>query len=72
MAANTEKSVSLTNSDVQTFLEGKENQYTKRKTEMYVVSGFGNSISRGWEQKSATGKFSTGPFGRYLKDFFCR
>ena len=47
MAANTEKSVSLTNSDVQTFLEGKENQYTKRKTEMYVFSGFGNSISRG-------------------------
>ena len=68
MAANTEKSVSLTNSDVQTFLEGKENQYTKRKTEMYVFSGFGNSISRGWERKSATGKFATGPFGRYLKD----
>ena len=31
MAANTEKSVSLTDGDVQTFLEGKKNQYTKRK-----------------------------------------
>ena len=46
-AANTEKSVSLTDSDVKTFLEGKENQYPKRKTEMYVLSGFNNSISRG-------------------------
>ena len=33
-AANTEKSVSLTDSDVKTFIEGKENQYSKRKTEM--------------------------------------
>ena len=55
MAANTEKSVSLTNSDVQTFLEGKENQYTKRKTESYVLSGLSNSISCRWERKSATG-----------------
>ena len=31
VAANTEKSVSLTDGDVQTFLEGKKNQYTKRK-----------------------------------------
>ena len=46
-AANTEKSVSLTDSDVKTFLEGKENQYSKRKTKMYVLSGFNNSISRG-------------------------
>ena len=34
MAAKSEKSVSLTDSDVKTFLEGKENQYTKKKTEM--------------------------------------
>ena len=31
MAAKNEKSVSLTDSDVKTFLEGKENQYTKKK-----------------------------------------
>ena len=48
MAAKTlKKSVSLT--DVQTFLEGEENQYTKRKTESYVFSGFGVGMSRGWE-----------------------
>ena len=57
---------------LQTFLEGKENQYTKIKTESYVLSGLSNSISCRWERKSATGKFATGPFGRYLKDFFCR
>ena len=34
MAAKTLKnSVSLTDSDVQTFLEGEENQFTKKKTE---------------------------------------
>ena len=39
----------LTESDVQTFLEREENQKekTKRKTESYVFSGFGNGISRG-------------------------
>ena len=31
MAAKNEKSVSLTDSDVKTFLGGKENQYTKKK-----------------------------------------
>ena len=46
-SCNTEKSVSLTGSDVQTFLEGKENQNTERKTESYVFSGFGDGISRG-------------------------
>ena len=46
MAAKTlEKSVSLTDSDVQTYLEGKENQNTERKTESYVFSSFGNGIS---------------------------
>ena len=59
-SCNTEKSVSLTGSDVQTFLEGKENQNTERKTESYVFSGFGDGISRGWERKSTTGRFATG------------
>ena len=31
----TKNSVSLTDSEVQTFLEGEKNQYTKRKTESY-------------------------------------
>ena len=46
---DTEKFVSLTasDSDVQTFLGGEENQNTERKTESYVFSGFGNGISRG-------------------------
>ena len=35
----TKKSVSLTESEVQTFLEEKENQYTRRKTESYVFGG---------------------------------
>ena len=43
---NTGKYVSLTESDVQTFLAGEENQNTERKTESYVLSGFGNGISR--------------------------
>ena len=46
MAAKTlEKSVSLTDSDIQNYLEGKENQNTERKTESYVFSSFGNGIS---------------------------
>ena len=49
VAKTLKKSVSLTDSDVQTFLEGEENQYTKRKTESYVFSGFGVGMSRGWE-----------------------
>ena len=56
-AAKTQKSVSLTDSEVQTFLEGEENQYIKRKTESYLFSGFGGSISLGWEWKSTYGRF---------------
>ena len=59
---NTKNSVPLTESDVQTFQEGKENRCAKRKTESYVFSGFGNGISRGWERKSTTGRFATGRF----------
>ena len=44
---NTEKFVSLTNSDVQTFLEGEENQIRERKSESDVFGGFRNGISRG-------------------------
>ena len=59
---NTEKTVSPTDSDVQTFLEGEENQYTKTKTESYVFGGFGNGISRGWERKLTNSRFATGRF----------
>ena len=74
MAAKTlKKSVLLTESDVQTFLEGEENQNTERKTESCVFSGLSNGISRGWERKSTTGIFVTSRFlAVYLKDFFCR
>ena len=47
-----------TDSDVQTFLEGGENQNTKRKTESFIFNG----ISRGWERKLITGRFATGRF----------
>ena len=43
------KSVSLTDCEVQNFLEGEGNQYAKRKTESYTFSGFGVSISLCWE-----------------------
>ena len=46
--------MSLADSDVQTFLEGEENQYMERKTESYV---FINDISRGWERKSTIDRF---------------
>ena len=42
------------------FLRKEENQNTKWKTESYVFSDFGNGISRGWEQKSTTGRFARG------------
>ena len=53
---------SLTDNGVQTFQEGEENQYTKRKTESYVFSGFGVSISLGWEWGSTTERFATNRF----------
>ena len=58
----TEKSVLPRESDVQTFLEGRENQNTERKTESCVSSGFGNGISRGWERKLTTRIFVTSRF----------
>ena len=63
MAAKTFNNfVPLTGIDVQTFLEGKENQYMKRKTQSYVFSDFGNGLCRSWERKSTTGRFVTGRF----------
>ena len=63
MAAKTlKKNLLMTDSEVQTFLKGEENQYTERKTESYVFSGFGVSISLGWEWKSTTGRFATSWF----------
>ena len=46
-AKNTEKSLLLTESDVQTFLEGEENQNMTRKSKSYVFGGFGFGIYRG-------------------------
>ena len=44
---NTKNSVSLTDREVQTFLEDEENQYNKRKTETHIFSDFGVGISFG-------------------------
>ena len=46
MAAKTLK-IRIADCEVQIFLEGERNQHTKRKTESYVLSGFGVSISLG-------------------------
>ena len=43
LAAKTQKNLY----HVQTFIEGEGNRNTKRKTESYIFSGFGNGISRG-------------------------
>ena len=59
----------LTDSDIQTFLEGEENQIIERKTESYVLSGFGNGISGSWEQELTTGRFVTGWFGHVPEMF---
>ena len=56
---NTKKSVSLTDSEVPTFLEGEENQYAKRKTE-----SFGVSISFGWGWKLQLDNLPLADFGR--------
>ena len=48
MAAKTlKRSISLADNEVQTFLERERNQYTERKTESYIFSGFCVSISLG-------------------------
>ena len=60
-AKNIKKAVPRKDNDVQTFLEGEENKYTKR-TESYVFSDFGNGVSRGWERKLTTGRFAIGRF----------
>ena len=59
---NTKNSVSLTDREVQTFLEDEENQYNKRKTETHIFSDFGVGISFGWGWKSTTGRFATSRF----------
>ena len=46
MAAKTLKNP-FADREVQTFLEGEENQCTKRKTESYVFSGYGVHTSLG-------------------------
>ena len=60
-ARNIKKAVPRKDNDVQTFLEGEKNKYTKR-TESYVFSDFGNGVSRGWERKLTTGRFAIGRF----------
>ena len=62
-------SVSLTDGDVQTFSEGKKKPVYEKKTESYVFSGLNNSISRGRERKSATGRFAIWPICRLPKIF---
>ena len=64
---NTKKSVSLTDCEVQTFLEDEGNQYTKRKTESYIFSGFGVSIFLGWNENRELEDLPLADFGRLLE-----
>ena len=66
MAAKTLK-IRIADCEVQIFLEGERNQHTKRKTESYVFSGFGVSISLGWEWKLTTERFATGRFWLFTR-----
>ena len=59
---NTEKSVSLTDIDFQSFVEAVEKPKYEEKTESYEFSYFDNGISRGRERISTTGRFATGRF----------
>ena len=71
MAAKTlKKSLSLKDSDVQTFLDEEENQYTRRKPKVAYSSSFGNGFCRGCERKSTIGRFSTDRFWPLPKIFF--
>ena len=58
------KSVSLADNEVQTFLEREENQYTKRKTEICVLSGFGVSISLSENESRQLKDLLLADFGR--------
>ena len=68
---NTEKSVSLTDSDVRTLLAEEENQNTIRKTESYVFSGFGNGILAAENENDNWKIYHSPILAVYLKDFFC-
>ena len=48
----------------------RHSDLTEKKTESYVFSGLYNSISRGRERKSATGRFAIGDLAVYLKYSF--
>ena len=73
MAAKTlKKSVSLTDNEVQAFLEGKENQYTKEKPKgtnsVALVSAFLSA-----ENEIDNWKICRSPIlAVYLKDILCR
>ena len=44
---------------------GRKPKYGKKNRKLFEFSGFGNGISRGWERKPTTERFSTGRFWPY-------
>ena len=71
MAAKNEKSVSLTNSDVNTFLEGKENQYTKKKPKCKYEVALTTAFLAAESENRQLEDLPQADVAVYLKDFFC-
>ena len=44
---------------------GRKPKYGKKNRKLFEFSGFGNGISRGWERKPTTERFTTGRFWPY-------
>ena len=61
----------LTDSDVQTFLEGEGNQNTERKTERYELNGFGNAFLAADNENRQLGDLPQADFCRVPEKISC-
>ena len=62
----------MTDNEVQTFLEGKENQYAKRKTESCVFGALLIAFLSAKNENRQLEDLLLPILAVYLKDFFCR
>ena len=73
MATKTlKKSLSLKDSDVQTFLDEEENQYTRGKPKVAYSVALVMAFVAAVNENRQLEDFPQADFGRYLKYFFCR
>ena len=73
MTAKTlKKSLSLKDSDVQTFLDEEENQYTRGKPKVAYSVALVMAFVAAVNENRQLEDFPQADFGRYLKYFFCR